>query len=404
MATIDPAVGHRVESLRRRAGLSREKLAKRAGISPSLIKFVEGGTRALTLRVAQRIAPHLGVRDLGELYGPNMTLTLDPRSPAHPSVPAVRAALTAWPLHIEGAPASPDYLRGAVDMAWRTWHTSSMQRTEVAELLPGLLGQAGRAARLHEGADRRRSLALLAECYHLAQWFLAYHGDGELVWLCADRGMSCALDSDDPVAMAQATRWIAYVLRCVGRSDEALLRLSEGAALLEPFVNDPDPIYAATLAAVHLTTAITYARMGDEAAWASWQTARDLIHRVLPADHIDPYTRVGRVVLEMDGVMCAVDLGDSDRATRRAQSLDPATIPSTERRARHLIELARAAEMDGSQEATLHLLTRATAISPEVVRYSQESPDLVRRLATNANATIRADAELLARSLSIDPP
>src|SRR5437762_427832 len=91
-ASIDPEVGHRVEQLRRRAGLSRERLADLADMSPVTIKFIERGSRALTLRTAQRIAPHLGVRDLGELYGPAVALSLDGRAP-HLYVPEVRRAL-----------------------------------------------------------------------------------------------------------------------------------------------------------------------------------------------------------------------------------------------------------------------------------------------------------------------
>ena len=43
------AIGKRVEQLRRRIGLSRERLADQSGVSSSLIKFIEKGTRELTL-------------------------------------------------------------------------------------------------------------------------------------------------------------------------------------------------------------------------------------------------------------------------------------------------------------------------------------------------------------------
>src|SRR2546422_3202911 len=139
----DIEIGGRVETLRRHRGLSRERLAALAEVSPVLVKFIETGRRSLTLRTAQRIAPVLGVQDLGELYGPEVRLSLDGR-PTHPDVPEVRHALTAWRLRVPGQPESADYLRGAVDAAWSTWHRSRQQRTEAGAVLPGLLTHAQR--------------------------------------------------------------------------------------------------------------------------------------------------------------------------------------------------------------------------------------------------------------------
>jgi transcriptional regulator with XRE-family HTH domain len=396
---IDPEVGRRVEQLRRRAGLSREKLGALAEISPVTIKFIERGDRALTLRTAQRIAPQLGVRDLGELYGPAVTLSLDGRTP-HPYVPEVRRALTNWHLTVQGEAPQPGYLRGAVDAGWRTWHTSPQQRTEAGALIPDLLDQTQRAARLLDGEQRRQALPMLAEAYHLAQAYLAWHGDRELVWLAVDRAMSAALESDDPLAIAGATWYAAHVLRPVGRSEEALDRLREARELIEPQVADGPPEYAAMLTDLHLATALTKARTGDQSAWSDWSNAADVAHRALPDGYVHPWTRVGPVLVDVYSVMLAVDLHDTDEARRRAQSLDPTTIPSTERRARHYIELARMADMDGSPEATQHLLSTAASISPETVRFSPPAQEMVERL-VRGPASIRADAVALAERIGV---
>ncbi|SDY16041.1 DNA-binding transcriptional regulator, XRE-family HTH domain [Micromonospora pattaloongensis] len=390
-----PTPGSRVERLRRAAGHSRERLAGLAGLSPTTIKFIETGRRSLTLRAAQQLAPHLGVRDLGDLFGPAVTLSLDVR-PLHPAVDDVRKALTAWHVRVDGEPNSPEYLRGAVDSAWQTWHTSRQQRTEAGMILPGLLDATQRAARLHEGADRRRSLAMLAQAYHLAQAYLAWHGDRELCWLTVDRGMTAALDADDPLAVAQAIWYAAHLLRAVGRGEEALERLREARELIEPRVADGPIEYAEMLADLHLCMALTRARIGDQGAWSDWGTARDVVHRALPADYVGLRTRVSRPLVDVYAVMCAVDLGDPDEAQRRAHSLDPASIPSTERRGRHYVELARGADLEGAPEATLHLLAKADATSPETVRYSPAARDMLTRLAADAPAAIRWEAVDLA--------
>lgn len=399
---IDPDVGKRVEAHRRRSGLSRERLAALTGLSPTTIKFIETGRRALTLRAAQRIAPVVAVHDLADLYGPSVSLSLDGR-PSHPSIPEVRQALTAWPLRVTGEPASPQYLRGAVDSAWRTWHTSARQRSEAAALLPTLIGDTQRAARLHEGDDRRLSLTMLAEAYHLAQAYLAWHGDRELMWLCVDRGMNAAIDADDPLAIGGASWYAAHLLRAVGRADEALARIDEARELLTPLVSDTAPVeYPAMLADLMLCRALTRARFGDEGAWADWEAGRRIVHDVLPAEYVGAWTRVGRTLVDVYAVMCAIDLGDPEEATRRAHSLDPATIPSTDRRARHFVELARGTDLEGSAEGTLHLLQQAATISSETVTYSPIARELVGRLVLESGASIRADAESLARQVGVD--
>lgn len=390
--------GQRVERLRRAVGLSRERLAGLAGLSPTTVKFIENGRRSLTLRAAQQLAPHLGVHDLGDLFGPHVALSLDSR-PSHPAVNDVRKALTAWHITVTGEPESPDYLRGAVDSAWQTWHTSRHQRTEAGLVLPGLLDATQKAARLHTGNDRRASLALLAQAYHLAQAYLAWHGDRELCWLTVDRGMTAALDADDPLAIASSSWYAAHVLRAVGRGDEALDRLREARALIEPRVDDGGVEYAEMLADLSLCMALTRARTGDQGAWSDWDTARRIVERALPEGYVGLRTRVSRPLVDVYAVMCAVDLGDPDEAQRRAHALDPQSIPSTERRGRHYVELARSADLEGAQEATLHLLTRAETTSPETVRYSPAAQDMAGRLAREAPAAIRAEAADLARRI-----
>jgi transcriptional regulator with XRE-family HTH domain len=398
---VQPTPGQRVERLRRSAGLSRERLAGLAGLSPTTVKFIENGKRSLTLRAAQQIAPHLGVRDLGDLFGPAVALSLDGR-PSHPGVEAVRRALTAWHINVTGEPAPTEYLHGAVDSAWQTWHTSRQQRTEVGGLLPGLLDSTQRAVRLHEGLDRRRAQALLAQSYHLAQAYLAWHGDRELCWLTVDRGMAAALDADDPLALAQAIWYAAHLLRATGRGDEAIERLGEARELIRPWVADGPIEYAEMLADLYLCGALTRARTGDHGAWADWESARELVHRALPADYVGLRTRVSRPLVEVYAVMCAVDLGDPEEAQRRAHALDPATIPSTERRGRHYVELARSADLEGAREATLHLLAKADMTSPETVRYSPAARDMLTRLATEAPASIRAEAVDLAERSGVN--
>lgn len=399
MDHTDPTPGQRLERLRMAAGHSRESLASLAGCSAETIKSIELGRRGLSLRVAQKVAGPLGVVDLSDLFGPAVRMSLD-GSPSHDALPEVRRALTSWPLAVTGDPQPLDYLRGALDAAWRTWHTSRHQRTEAAAVLPVLIDQTRTAARAYDGPQRRAAAGLLAEVYHLTQAYLAWHGDRELVWLCVDRGMSAAMDADDPVTLAASVWYAAHVLRAVGRSDDARRQVTEAVGLVEPLA-EGNVEAAARLADLHLCNALTSARVGDQSAWHDWDTAWRVVTRLLPAGYVHPWTRVGPVLVDVYGVMLDVELGRADDAQRRAAGIDPASIPSTERRARHYVELARGADQSGSAEATVMLLGRAEATSPETVRYSPAARDMVSRLLSGGSHTIRAEAEQLAARVGV---
>ncbi len=400
-------VGPRIAALRKAKGLSQERLAQLAGISTPLVKAIEGGRRALTLKTAQRLAPVLAVTDLGQIYGPAVTLSLEAR-PSHEAIPAVTKALTDWGIGVEGQAQSADYLRAAVDMAWQTWHTSAHQRTETGRILPGLLHTAQRSARLTDNAGARREvLAMLAQTYHLAQAYLAWHGERELVYLTVDRGMSAALEADDPLAIASSVFYAAHVLRAVGRAEEALENLAEARALLErsaPAEGDSLPVeWNAQMADLWICSAVTKARAGDQSAYADLDQAEELIYHRLPEGYVHPWTRTSRILCDITGVMVAADLGDVDQIRERSRNIDPEAIPSTERRARHLIELARGTALEGATEGTLHLLGEAARISPETLAFTPAGRELVEKVVKASGATSRAQADALARRIGIEP-
>lgn len=403
---IEPTPGQRLQALRSRKGYSQEQLAAVASVNPNTIKSVESGRRNLTLRMATRLAPILGVTDLSELFGSPVRFPLDASQiAAHPAIPDVRKALTSWRVETGGQPETGQYLRGAVDSAWQTWHTSPHQRTETARILPGLLEATRRSARLAEGSDRPLVLSMEAQSYHLAQAFLAWHGERELVYLTVDRGMLAATESGDPLAIGSSVWYAAAVLRAVGRADEALDGLAEARALIdrdEPADGGRAVERAAVLADLWLRSALTKARAGDRSAWQDLDEAAAIVARDLPDGYVHPWTRVGGVLVDVKRVMLAVEFGDPDEARRVAESIDPQSIPSTERRARHLIEVARGLNMEGSPEAVLLLLSQAAAISAETVAFTPAGRDLVARLVKVVGKTQRADVLALAARIGLD--
>ncbi|MGH7535308.1 MAG: helix-turn-helix domain-containing protein [Gemmatimonadales bacterium] len=390
--------GVRLRMFREAAGKSRPQLAGLMGCSVESVKAIEVGRRELTLTMAVRAARALGIRDLSALYGPGVSFTVVER-PTHVAVPEVRRALLMRRVD-EGEPQSTGYVRAALDSAWQVWHTSSKQRTETGRILPRLILDARRAATRHQGPDRREAHRLLAETYHLAHTWLAWHGAGELVWMSADRACSAAREADDPLAMARASWYYAALIRAVGDHEDAVLEVDSAIPLVRDRIEE-DQESAAMYVDLEMCAALTLARAGDESAWARWEKGRAIAHRLLPEGYAYPQTRIGRTLVELYGVMVAVGLGRGDEARRHAANIDPASIPSTERCARHLLELARGYRLVGEELGAVHLLGQAVDVSAETMIYSPPARALTRELLRKAPAASREEVRRLASRIGI---
>lgn len=390
--------GVRLRMFRDAAGKSRPQLAGLMGCSAESVKAIEVGRRELTLTMAVRAARSLGIRDLAALYGPDVSYTVVER-PTHEAVPEVRRALTMRRID-DGEPQTTAYVRAALDSAWQVWHTSSKQRTETGKVLPRLIIDARRAAIRHEGEDRREAHRLLAETYHLTQAWLAWHGAAELVWMSADRAYSAAQAADDPLAMARASWYYAMLIRAIGDHEDAVLEVDSAIPLVHDQIEE-DRESAVMYVDLEMCAALTLARAGDESAWARWEKGRAAAWRLLPDGYAHPQTRIGRVMVELYAVMVAVALGRGDEARRRAANIDPASIPSTERCARHLLELARGYRLAGEELGAVHLLGQAVDVSAETMIYSPPARALTRDLLRKAPAASRESIQRLASRIGI---
>ena len=210
--------------------------------------------------------------------------------------------MTAWQLRVEGPPPTPEFVASALHAGWRTWHTSPIQRTEVGGLLPTLIHRAQTAARLHEGDARRQSLANLAEVYHLAQAYLAWNGERELLWLTVDRGM-IPRGSRRP-----AGDRVECVLRRPPATGGGALAGGSGAVhraeLVRPRLQDGGTEAAATLASLHLCAALTKARAGDQGGVVRLATGcRD--REPATGRNVNPRHPVSTVLVEVYATMLA---------------------------------------------------------------------------------------------------
>ncbi|MEU3775567.1 helix-turn-helix transcriptional regulator [Streptomyces sp. NPDC032472] len=396
------AFGQRVQIYRNRRGMTREQLAGLLGHHPSWVKKIETGTLQMPrLPEILRIAEILRVRRLNDLVGevgaePHVDLFV---GPGHDRLPAVAAALDAFPSSGDRQAPTAAYLRAALDSAWSARHDAPHHREVLGGLLPGLIRDARLLVRQADRAqDRRTAQALLAEVYFLAQFFVAYQPDPSLLWRIADRGMVAAQESEDPHAIGVAAWLTAQAHRDSGPGhyDAADAVVMDALRLLEPLLPGAPVDVRAVAGALRFEAGFTAARRRDSGtAWGWWDRA-DLIAQRLPAAYFHRVTSFGRAVMGAHGVTVAVELRAGGESVRQANRAGALSIASRPRRARHRIEQARAYYLDGQYETALSTLEQAHATAPETVRYNGYAKRMVLEEAASRTPERRQRASRLA--------
>lgn len=395
-------IGERIQIIRERRGKSRPVVAGLVGRSAEWLKAVEKG-RLHTPRWEKlvELAGALGVRDVSELTG-SSTATGSIERCEHDAVPALREAIEESALTVSAESASaPAALLDRTADAWALWHSSATPRKAVGAVLPQIIRDARRAARVLDGAERREAHIALSAAYALAEQVLAWVSDSALLWLAADRCMTSAELADDPVALAGSAWVLGNVWRATGREDDAVRLVDDAAALLEPRLDAAGDSVRALWGACRLHGSITAARMGREGdALRRLDQAQAMAGR-LPAGYAHPWTLFGRANSSVTSVSVQVDLHRSASAIDAAEQVDPESVPSVDRRARLWLETARAYHQRKDRAATLHVLQRAVRAGEESMRCHPVARDIAGDLVTSGGGMIRAEARHLAERLGV---
>ncbi|MEW2458545.1 XRE family transcriptional regulator [Streptomyces albus] len=295
-------------------------------------------------------------------------------------------------------------LQGSVDQTWRLWHTSGHNRTEVGALLPDLIRQAEAAVRHLDGENRRAALVALSDTYRLTGQATAYVAPAELAWVVADRALAAAQQADDPAAIGAAAWNMGNILRETSYPDEALRAATEAADLLRPHLETGPKDWRGIYGALQLHAAVTCAREGREGdAWRFWD-AGNQVAKSLPASYVHPSTVFGRANCDFHAVSVATDLRKSGKALSLADDIDPDVMPSTERRARLWVEVARGHLQRGDATAALHVMQRAHKIGAETVAYTPSARTAAAELWRKAPRALRAEAGELATAVGVAAP
>ncbi|MCP2170373.1 hypothetical protein LX83_007264 [Goodfellowiella coeruleoviolacea] len=376
-------------------------MAGLVGKSEDWLKLIEAGKRGLPLPAAVKLARLLGVTDLSEIYGTDLSAPLKVVDrPTHPQAAAVSHALSAY--LIQDAEPTPvaDYV-AAVDAAWRNWQLSPTQRSDAGAVLPTLILTGRAAVAAYQGSDRRTAQVALAAVYHLAQAFFAWQQDAsQWVWLSAVRGLETGEAADDLVARATGVFYYAHVLRSAGRADEALDMLRLVVDELEPLLADGDDEVRALWGVLQMCRASTAARYNhDASAWTYWEQA-DRVVSSLPKNYAHPWHLFGRSFVDLHKTVLSVCLGDNGEAIRHSDSFQVEKVPSRLWAASHLVNVARAYHQKRDNAALLPLL-QAERYSPEAVRFNVSAREIVSDIAAAGRGPLRAEAVEVAHRLQI---
>ncbi|WP_327725713.1 helix-turn-helix transcriptional regulator [Streptomyces europaeiscabiei] len=401
------SVGERIRVLRESRGLTRVALAQMCGRGSDWLKKIESGERELkshTLLV--RLGAALQLTDLSAITG----RTGEPAQPVplgrmqHPCLPEIWAAVMNRPLTLTPRPgtlANADILQGRINQAWRQWHNSGFNRSEVGAQLPDLIRDGEAVVRALDGAQRRTALVALSDIYRLTGQATAYVAPAELAWVVADRALTAAQDADNPAAIAAAAWNMGNILRETSYPEEALRVISDASDLIRPHLDGAPDDWRGIYGALQLHAAVTVARDGREGdAWRYWGKG-DQVAKSLPANYVHPSTVFGRANVDFHEVSVATDLRKAQKAIGLADDIDPDVMPSIERRARLWVEVARGHLQRGDRTAALKVMQMAYEIGRETVAYTPSARSVAADLWRHAPRAMRAEAGQLAEAIGV---
>jgi hypothetical protein len=292
--------------------------------------------------------------------------------------------------------APPDLTGLALGVARARKDYQACRYAELVSRLPHLLSQLDSACRCFTGDDKLRASALSADAYHVAAGFLLKTGDQGPAHAAADRSMTAALASHDPLTVGASGRIVTHTLMNSGYLAAAVTTAQNHALRLDGETGITTPESLSVYGSLLLRGALAAAQHDDRA------TAREMLAeaadtaRRLGSDTNLRGTAFGPVNTQMHEVNVAVTLGDAGTAIDLARQIDLRAVTVTERKASLLIDVARAFFQWGKYEQAHAALRAAEQTAPQEVAARPSVGALARDLATLAPASIRRDAEQFA--------
>jgi transcriptional regulator with XRE-family HTH domain len=296
---------------------------------------------------------------------------------------------------------SPDIgsLTAAVATVWGQFSVG--RYSDLAKTLPSLLARLNTACLALDDERQSRAFTLCAEAHRVAALVLLKLDDQGLAYLAADRSMRAAEASGDPVTVGASATTITATLMSSGHFPTAITAASAYAERLDHDKPAHTPESLSVYGAVLLRGAEAAARAGKRETASELLSEADETARRLGGDGNLRNTSFGPTNAKLYRVNLAVALGDAGSAVDTARRVDPAMIPTTERKATFLVDTARAFLQWGKHANACIALRAAEETAHEEVAGRPSVHQIVRDLVTSAPPSVRRDAEQLATQIGV---
>jgi transcriptional regulator with XRE-family HTH domain len=380
----DQPMGRRVAYWRNRRRMSQQLFADGLGKSKSWVDKVERGVRRLDrFSVIYEIADVLQL-DVQVLLGkdparrPESVNCVD-----QVEVSEIRAALERYDRTSTfyapptDAPVLPE-LQKAVGHAWLTFQHSKYG--VLARMLPKLLRDSQAANVSYQDEAGREAAHLLGQVYQIASSTLRKLGEHDLAWLAADRSIMVCHGAGDELLTALATVRAGNALAAKGRFRTALEIMVNTAGLMAPGAGrEATPQRLSVYGLLLLQGAMAAARLGDSA------TVRDLVGgaeeaaKQLGGDENYYWTSFGPTNVAFHRAAADVEMGEGGRAVETHEAIDPISFAAMmpERRAHHLLDLARGLAQIGDVGRASESVIDADRLAPSEIRCRPIAQELV---------------------------
>ncbi|TDD80170.1 helix-turn-helix domain-containing protein [Actinomadura rubrisoli] len=287
------------------------------------------------------------------------------------AVPAAALARLDDALALTPAAAVPATRAQVAARLWRAWRLfDSGNLREMVDGLPALLADVHRTAA--EEADEPATWVLVAAVYDLAAEALHKVGAAPQSRITADRAMTYAARSEDPVAQAAAARSLGIVLRHEGHEAVAQRLTMQAVARLDR-TGLTTPTQIAAYAQTLCTTAYNASLADDRDSALEMMAEARRAARGLPTQMPARPTTAHRFKITLPQVALYEvgvrwGLGDAGAALTAGRDLRPEQFATAERRARLHTDMARAYVQRGRPEPAIARLLDAYQQAPSEVR------------------------------------
>jgi hypothetical protein len=189
--------------------------------------------------------------------------------------------------------------------------------------------------------------------------------------------MLAAQQAADPLAAAGCARVLAAALLSAGQDRKAKELCLNLATPLQRQLGVASPTHLSVYGSLLLKAAIASSRLGERIDTQELLAEADRAAQRLGRDANCMWTAFGPTNVGVHRVATSVELGNGGSAVEHAKHIRPTRLPSLERRAQCLVDIARGYSQWGRTFEASKVLLAAEQIAPEEVRVQPKVKSLV---------------------------